>query len=335
MTVTVYRSTDASAPTLYGAVSGLINVLDGCLVNGYGAKSAAGWSKAYSGTNLAAYRAPNGTRMYLYVDDSGTSNARVNGYESMSSISSGTRAFPNSTQVSGGLYWMKSTLTDTTARAWVLVADDRRFYFWANTAGAAAGSPWSTGLQMFGDFVSYRSNDLYNCRITGSVGSTMSFANCKSNGVIPTGFNNAGVTVSGQYNARNIYGLGDPQLAGFVVSGHVTGASGAGNMCAMGCQNDLNNAAPGTGGSAIVYPQITDNGMPLSRLYVPEVIEYGIHGYCPGIWAPSIGASVSLPVIGDTVSGTGDLAGKTFEFMTMTNGTNTAMRMLFETSNTW
>ena len=38
---TIYRSTDASAPVLTGEVGKLVDLLDACLVNGYGAKSAA------------------------------------------------------------------------------------------------------------------------------------------------------------------------------------------------------------------------------------------------------------------------------------------------------
>lgn len=56
MGVTVYRFDDAGAPTLSAAAGALISVLDACLVNGYGAKPAAGWTKAFSDTNQAAYR---------------------------------------------------------------------------------------------------------------------------------------------------------------------------------------------------------------------------------------------------------------------------------------
>ena len=73
MTVTVYLSTDASAPTLDGNVGSLITVLDAVLVNGYGAKAAAGWTKAFSGTNKAAYRnSPStGTGLFWRIQDDG------------------------------------------------------------------------------------------------------------------------------------------------------------------------------------------------------------------------------------------------------------------------
>ena len=77
MAVTLYRSSDGSAPGAYSnTVSSLITILDACLVNGYGAKVAAGWTKAFTGTNKAAYRnstTPPSTGFYFRVDDTSTS----------------------------------------------------------------------------------------------------------------------------------------------------------------------------------------------------------------------------------------------------------------------
>lgn len=42
---TIYRSTDASAPAMTSSSGSLIDVLNACLVTGYGAKAAAGWTK--------------------------------------------------------------------------------------------------------------------------------------------------------------------------------------------------------------------------------------------------------------------------------------------------
>jgi hypothetical protein len=49
MTVTVYKSTDASAPVMCGQYGKLVQLLDAILVNGYGAKASLGWSIAYNG----------------------------------------------------------------------------------------------------------------------------------------------------------------------------------------------------------------------------------------------------------------------------------------------
>lgn len=72
MTVTAYFSTDASAPTLTGTTGSLVALLDAILVNGYGAKAAAGWSIAYTGTSKRDYKQGTGSNgYYLDVDDSG------------------------------------------------------------------------------------------------------------------------------------------------------------------------------------------------------------------------------------------------------------------------
>ena len=113
MTVTVYRSTDTSAPVLDNTVGSLINLLDKCLVSGYGSQTAAGWSKPFTGTNLAAFQqGVDGDRPQnlLRVDDTYGAYVLVNGYETMSSISAGTNVFPSADQVSTtGLYMLKGS----------------------------------------------------------------------------------------------------------------------------------------------------------------------------------------------------------------------------------
>src|SRR6478609_9197278 len=105
MTMRVYRWDDSSAPTLSASNGALITVLDAVLVNGYGSKTAAGWTKAFSGTNLAAYLQGSGSNgRYLRVDNSTSDNfPRLRGFKAMSAISTGTDGFPLDAQVSGGL----------------------------------------------------------------------------------------------------------------------------------------------------------------------------------------------------------------------------------------
>lgn len=45
MPLTIYKSTDVGAPVMNSSAGSLLAVLDACLVNGYGSKAAAGWSK--------------------------------------------------------------------------------------------------------------------------------------------------------------------------------------------------------------------------------------------------------------------------------------------------
>lgn len=138
--------------------------------------AAAGWEKPFSGTNLAAYRSPDvtGVRHYLRVDDTGTQNARVVGYETMSDINTGTGPYPTAAQVSGGLFWGKSNAEDSAARSWVMVADQKTFYWLPAFHGSYAGQPYFTAA--FGEFASAKSGDDYRSFIHGFTTSGVSNA---------------------------------------------------------------------------------------------------------------------------------------------------------------
>jgi hypothetical protein len=112
----------------------------------------AGWTKPYTGTNLAAYRlnSTTGTGSYLRVDDTGTTEMRVVGYSAMTDINTGTDPFPTSVQVSGGGFMRKSSAVSATARAWTMLADDRGFYLVVDTDGFGAFKAY-----WFGDFNSF------------------------------------------------------------------------------------------------------------------------------------------------------------------------------------
>lgn len=120
----------------------------------------AGWTKAFSGTNLAAYKiadpTAHGGGMYLRVDDTGTMTARVVGYVSMIDISTGTGPFPTSVQLSGGGYWAKARAANSTPVPWALFADGRAVIL-SVAPGVASTASWS-GMQtrIFGDCIPRR-----------------------------------------------------------------------------------------------------------------------------------------------------------------------------------
>jgi hypothetical protein len=160
MTVRVYSHTDAGAPLLSGTVGSLIGVLDACLVNGYGSKAAAGWTKPFSGTNKAAYL-PGGilpSKVYLRVDDAGALTAedsRMRGYSILVDVDTGSEEFPTVAQRANGLFFKKSSTADAVARPWIVVADERTFYivsgYSSSVIGVAKLSAQS-GFFGFGDF---------------------------------------------------------------------------------------------------------------------------------------------------------------------------------------
>lgn len=121
-------------------------------------RAPAGWTKLYSGTNKAAYQrtAAGATSMILRVDDSNTTYALWNCYESMSSVDSGTDAW------GGTQYVMKSNAASTSSRAWRVFADAYCVYLFAywnnNYASNSDGS-------FFGDIASFCVGDNYHCAI--------------------------------------------------------------------------------------------------------------------------------------------------------------------------
>lgn len=155
--------TTTTSNTFSAVATGVANV------TGTGTRTAKaaplGWSKVFSGTNKAVYRSndPSSTGMYLRVDDTGTNNGRVVGYETMTDVDTGTGPFPTTAQVSGGLYWTKSVLANTTARLWKLFGTSKKFDFFPRvdtTSNTVRHYP-------FGDFVSEKQGDAYQCLLAG------------------------------------------------------------------------------------------------------------------------------------------------------------------------
>lgn len=130
MTIRVYSHTDTGAPQIDRNVGSIINVLDACLVNGFGSGATAtpvGWTKEFSAANKAAYKMPAGTsERFLFVDDDQTTDAsryyRLAGYDSMSAIDSGDGAWPSA----GGDWFFKAW--DAGNSPWWLIADEGFFY---------------------------------------------------------------------------------------------------------------------------------------------------------------------------------------------------------------
>lgn len=164
----------------------------------------AGWEKVYSGTNKAVYKSldpqAHGGGMYLRVDDTGTTAARVVGYETMSDVDTGTGPFPTSAQMSGGLYWWKSSVANANAAGWAIVADSR-FFIGNMRPYDAAGSAQSTGQSYgFGDFLSGR--------VTGDAFAVLLCASASANvgNSTPHGLDVG--AIAGKYVARDYSGLG-------------------------------------------------------------------------------------------------------------------------------
>lgn len=295
---TVYKSTDTSAPVLTGQVGTLVALLDACLVNGYGSKSAAGWTKPFSATNKGAYLGTAGH--YLDVNDAaagaaGAQEANVRGYESMTAVGTGTGPFPTTTQVAApGMYVRKSVSADATPRGWILLADGTTFSLFI-LSGDSANLYQSFH---FGRFYSFSSGDTYRSTILahtttgGSPAHGLDFASLATNATQGT--------PSGVYQPRAMAGTGTSVQSGL-----------------LGFSSNLLTAPfPG--------PNAADGNMYISRLFLMDALTgTSLRGYLRGIYQVVTGANLND---GDTFSGAGDFAGRTFVILFRTrNGATLAL----------
>lgn len=356
MTVTIYRSTDASAPTLTGQVGSLIALLDACLVTGYGSKSAAGWTKPFSNSgNQGCWRnsPTNGTGYHLNILDSGPGGggareARMTGFATMSALGTGTGQFPTSGQLAigiGAAVIRKSVSADATARPWVLVADDTVFYLNIDTGDFS--SPVAASMVMFGDFVSYKASDPYRCAMIGRQAENTADVRYDPFHAYP-GMNVGlysvlAANIPGHFIAANWNGVGGSITCGkhsdMVKMGAGSGAAGSG----LTGQSQLNSASINAtvcmgatigNPAAFPYPNGPDGGAYLAPVWLHH--NGCVRGHYKGLWN-SCHDRVFNHL--DTFSGSGQLAGKDFIALniiaTNGNGTPSWGQAVVETSDTW
>ena len=326
MTVRVYRSTDASAPVLSGTAGTLISVLDAVLVNGYGAQVAAGWTKPFSGTNLASYRQGTGSNnFYLKVrDDASTADgalgATLRGFEVMTTVTAtdssvdGTGPFPTVAQAATGDLLRKSSVADSSQRSWIIIADQRTFYMFVLT-GDAAASYYSS---MFGEIYSFKTSDGFRTAIasrtaTGGTQATELF------GLMNT---SAFVNASGHFLARDASGT-----AGAIA------CSAQGNV---GCNGALVSTSPSFSGNgnALGMKNVTDHKVYMFPIRVAHTQGGNtVRGRFRGLW--QAGHNTSNFSDGDTFTGSGSLAGKTFMTIKSIGVSAIPGSFFLEISDTW
>ena len=251
-----------------------------------------GWGKPFSGTNVGVYRAtdPTSLGMYLRVDDTGTTVARVVGYETMSDVNTGTGPFPTASQVSGGGYWEKSGAAGSTARNWILVGDERAFYWWC--VPNAATTITSQGvLRGFGDLIPRRSSDAYAAFLQADISSIVT--STAALGDLISSTNPSASTY--MTSPRNQSALGSSsQLFAYSESRRATTA--------------VTRSGVGVGYSA-PYPNTSDNALDLDRVLALDN-DYSVRGTLPGLLhlPQAVGFAVQT---WDKIAGQGTLAGRT------------------------
>lgn len=325
MTVRLYRHDDTSAPVLTGQAGSLTNLLDAVLVNGYGSKTAAGWSIAQTTTNKRGYKQGAGgnhpTGIHLFVDDTGPGGggareARACGFETMSAVTPvGTGQFPNNTQSSigfGALVIRKSETNDSVARKWYIVADAWTVYIFIEYGnGGNVSMPPGTAF-IFGDFKSFKSGDAYAQIIIGrqnennASGSLENFSSM--------GWGQSGYTVNsnlpGHFCSRHWNQLAVSPRCGKMATNfngdwamwqgnEQTGSDGTEGYMGFGASERQRFYFP--------YPNPVDGSLWMSPLYINQ---NGMRGYLKGLWFPQHHWPLNP---GDTfTAAAGNLSGKSF-----------------------
>ncbi len=312
-TTRIYKSTDTSAPVLVGGVSSLINLLDKCLVTGYGSATPAGWTKPYTGTDKAAFRnslAAGGTGMHIRVDDSGsgTGGARealVRAYLTMSDVDTGTIETPTAAQLAASIVWRKSNTVDSTARAWTLVADERTFYLTISDGFAHV-------ICAAGDIDSYVPGDAYPFFIAGRSAQAGASSYGSGYGLTLRALSWATPTANGLYLARGYSGAGSPVACAIPLL--ATTASGAGSAIGGG-SGQIASPAPGSGldswHPAFIASESTMRGR-FRGLYVPVTSMAGIAAGTEYADPPGLPSGSKLVALRHIASGTGGDDGHVF-----------------------
>jgi hypothetical protein len=322
MAVNLYRSTDAGAPSLSGTVGSLIALLDAVLVNGYGAKAAAGWTKAFAAANLAVYRnsAAQGSGHYLSIDDAGggangarEANARAavvaTATNAATAVVGMTEPFPTAGQAARGLTIAKSRILDATARKWVVVADQRTFYLFTFPTTFQGWSGFA-----FGDFFSLRGNtDAYRSFIIGRATETFLDTDDRLDDLTALT-----TLATGHYTPRAL--VNELTVAGAIQ---------------LGKHGNAFHSATALLGVAM-YPNYGDNSIQVAPVHLHEVVSTQariiVRGRLRGFWQYCHPLFTSLNDL-DTIPGSGIYAGK--QFLILRFSADLSGVYAIEVSDTW
>lgn len=262
----VYRWDDGNAPVARGERRSLCDILYACLVTGYGTKPGAGWTRDFVNATFdrAGFRnnPVTGTGFFLMVNGATTANAYdhgVQGFEVLTSENDGL--FPMA-----GYNIRTSNSANTTARPWVLIADDRAFYLIIWPTIAATSAPTNSNLDVyslfFGDFIAEKPDDAYACGIMGGLNNYHGSWGYAWDSTATTGN-----SWDGLCSSRRSNGSGSAAYAAIIRGG------------GPGCQS---------GGYMGQVGKAYTQGDPIyiTRPYINDCAAHTIRGYLPGFYYP-------------------------------------------------
>ena len=250
-----------------------------------------GWSKPYGTGNYAAYKStdPAALGHYLRVDDTDATNARVRGFETMTTVDNGTGLYPTDAQISGGGYWRKSSTADSTSRNWAVIGDGRFFYLWCVPMDPVSVTSQGT-FYWFGDHIPASSISTFESSIGCRNAANLPYASSP--------FYTYDTSYTWAYCSRSFTGIGGSTRVAITSEAH---------LFQTGMQSGEANA-----GQGLLYPNPADNGLYLCRTLVMEgatTSNLVFRGVVPGTYyLPHRGGFVIASR--DVIDGQNDLAGR-------------------------
>lgn len=348
----VYSSSDGFAPQMDGTSGSLLSVLNACLVDGFGSKIPAGWLKPLADVgNIGVFQQPSGSGFVIHVNDAAPTSSTtytighsrmvtVTGYESISSVSSGSTTagyidqgtgfgqFPLNGQTSistyglniGALIWVKSISIDSTPRPWRMFVDDRTMYLFIQHGVSGA----SYTMYSFGDLYSLYQNDRYQCHIQGLNAANSGIWNRSDASDLLVTNQNSFVSFPDTFLART-WGGGGQSINAFKTGDvgkcyHLSRTNYSGN----GVNNTL-----ATMYGPVPYVNSTDQSVYIHPVLMFESANFTYRGRMRGMW--HITHRYENFSDGQVIYGTNEVAGKTWQVIA--NGTTNGV-WLIETSNT-
>jgi len=242
------------------------------------------------------------------------------GYESMSAMGTGTIISGATSMYALALTRCGASYLDTTARNWVVVADNKTAHIMVQTGEATVPTGWSYAY--IGDITSYVTSDTWNTMMLGQA----PFANLTSD---------SSSYGSVTYDIGTTVGYYDPfsssMLGHWLFRNYAATAGGKAFFKAIDPASGVNSTVFAMGSiTGLPYPYGINSAFVISPIYAKEydATNKPVRGYMRGLWGPCHNAPAAN---NDTFSGTGVLVGKTFEVYRH----RSAGTFLIETSDTW
>jgi len=251
-----------------------------------------GWECPFKDGNKAVFRSadPQSPRFFVRIDDTGSTETRIRGYESMTDIDTGVNPFPTDAQISGGGYHYKSIAANSTKVLGYELIADSRFYLFGICASTTAVVTANMPLRGFGDLIALApGGDPWVTAIScaGQGGATSGTSN--SYGC----FDFANSSPHNIYCAREFSGAGGSlAIASVPYIGNTSGISGNDN-------------------SLGVFPSSIDGEVKYSRRYVRASDNATPRAHVPGVlYCPQYNVLQGGIRPGDLIHGSGEMAGR-------------------------